>query len=464
MRWVAIASAVAAITGYVVILIATTTLGAERFELFNVFWGLFFTLNGIVMGLMHETTRGVRAMARPDDETWERERSHGQDDEAVLEAFEAEELEDASVSAEARAADLALARASNASGINPVKTSITISLVIGTLVLATSPLWAPALLPAQYGATATGLLTVAITLTTVQAVFSGVLSAIGRWRAYAILTMIESFGRVIVALIATLLSDPVTGFLVATVTGMISSPIIMLTPVGRRALSAHTDVSLRSFLSRGGQSMLAASAAAVLVVGFPVLIKATRPETDPVLLSNLLLAVTLTRAPILTPITSFQSAIVVYFVDRFRQGRRVLLIPIAAVLGIAIVGAGLAWLVGPPIIELMGRGFTVGGHVLAALTFVAGVTGCLYLSGAAVLARERHGVYVAGWWTATIVAIVVLLVTPGVLDAVVLALGLGPLLGVLVHLIFGMGPVTRDNETVPEPSTEPEREAAEHAR
>lgn len=462
MRWVAIASLVAAITGYVVILIATTTLGAERFELFNVFWGLFFTLNGIVMGLMHETTRGVRAVARPDDAVRDEERSYGAHDETILEAIEAEELADAASHDEAHAADLALTRATRAPGINPVPVSLAIALVIGLVVLAASPLWAPALLPAQYGPTATALLTIAITLTTVQAVFSGVLSGIGRWRAYAILTMIESFGRVIVALVATLLSDPVTGFLIATVTGMISSPIIMLTPVGRRAMSARTDVSLASFLARGGQSMLAASAAAVLVVGFPVLIKATRPGVDPVLLSNLLLAVTLTRAPILTPITSFQSAIVVYFVDRFRQGRRVLLIPIAAVLGIAVIGAGLAWLIGPPIISLMGRGFTVGGHVLAALTFVAGVTGCLYLSGAAVLARERHGIYVAGWWTATVVAVIVLLVTPGVLDGVVLALGLGPLLGVLVHLMFGMGPVRSSDSVALTPRTD--REASHHAR
>lgn len=435
MRWVAVSSLVAGIAGYVVILFATTTLGAERFEVFNVFWGLFFTLQGIVQGLMHETTRGVRALARPEDVVSETDELEGPDGEIVegyvegQEPTSREELE-----AAAEATEIA-ARAGEA---RPIAIGLAAALVVAGLMLATSVLWAPVILPEPQRALGVALIVIAGGMTTVQAVFAGLLSGVGRWRAYSVLMMIEAVVRVAVAAVAAALGDPVAGFLYATVAGVVAGPLIMLTPAGRAVLRAHTDVGAGRFLRNGIQAMLAASAAAVLVVGFPVLIKMTKPDADPVLLSNLLLAVTLTRAPILMPITSFQNAIVVYFVDRRERGRSVVLRPVAAVLAISAVGALLAWLVGPPIIELMGRGFSVGGQVLAALTFVAGLTGCLFISGSAVLARDRHGVYVAGWWIASAIATAVLVLVEQPTAAVVLALGIGPLLGSAFHVLVGM--------------------------
>lgn len=437
MRWVGISSIVAGIAGYVVILFATQTLGAERFEIFNVFWGLFFTLQGVVQGLMHETTRGVRALSRPEDVVSPTDELEGPDG-ALLDEYE--EGVDRPVEVESAEAQAATANAQRGEGIRPLGIGGVVGLIAGGLVLATSPLWASAILPEGQRALGVALLAAAVAMASVQAVFAGLLSGIGRWRAYAVLMMIDALARVAVAAVATMLGDPVTGFLIATIAGVIAGPIIMLTPAGRSVLGARTDVGAGQYLARSAQAMLAASAAAILVVGFPVLIKATRPGADPTLLSNLLLAVTLTRAPILMPITSFQNAIVVYFVDRRDKGRGVVLRPVAVVLAIAAIGAALAWIAGPPIIELMGRGFSVGGNVLAALTFVAGLTGCLFITGSAVLARDRHGIYVAGWWVASGVAIAALLLTPGLVVGVCLALGVGPLAGSLVHVLFGLRP------------------------
>ncbi|GGA73609.1 membrane protein [Pseudoclavibacter endophyticus] len=427
MRWVAFSSVFAGLSGYAIILLATSTFGADhRFEIFNVFWGLFFALHGILLGIMHETTRAVRVSTGGADA--------GDDPTADLLLTDPVRAEQTARRRDERA--------------RPLPVAFGIGLVTGGLVAATSPLWAWNLLGAM-APLGVALASVALTLVAVQAVLFGLLSGSGRWSRYGKLLCVEALARIGVAGIAIVSGDPLAGFLYATVAGVVVVPVILLLPGTRTLVSLRADVRRGELARRTLGAMLAASAAAMLVVGFPVLIKAARPDTDPVVMSNLLLAVTLTRAPILMPITSFQNAIVVYFVDRASHGRRVLLGPCGIVFGVAVIGSLLAWLIGEPIIAFMGEGFSVGGQVLAALTFAAGFTGMLFVTGSAVLARERHGVYVAGWWTASIAAAVLLVVVPGAVVATVLALSAGPLAGALVHVAFGMRRPAGGAEQVP---------------
>lgn len=416
MRWVAFSSIFAGLSGYAIILLATQTLGSgAQFEAFNVYWGLYFALHGVLLGIMHETTRAVRAASGTDRE--------GGDPTAA--SLMTEPLDD---DERARRAD---------EGARPLPIAIVIGLCMGALVAVSSPLWADRLLGGD-ALLGVPLAAVALALVAVQGALFGLLSGSGSWSIYGKLLCVEALARILIAIVAVVSGYPLEGFLFATVAGVLVVPVTLFLPTTSRALRLRADVRAGEFVRRCISAMLAASAAAVLVVGFPVLIKASRPDTDPVVLSNLLLAVTLTRAPILMPITSFQNAIVVYFVDRLARGRRVVFVPIAMVLGLATIGAVLAWLVGPPIIQIMGEGFAVGGQVLAALTFAAGFTGALYVTGSAVLARERHTVYVVGWWIASAVAIAILLLVPGVVVATALALSVGPAIGATVHVLAGM--------------------------
>lgn len=419
MRWVAFSSVFAGITGYLVILLASSTFGAdERFRTFNVFWGLFFMVYGTLQGLMHETTRGVRSSLA---------RQESGDDPT------ADDLLTEPVTGDAVATELE-------QRARPFRISLAFGAVAAGVVLASSPLWIRIVqIEPQYQALAIVLMTVSTALGAVQSVYFGLLSGSGKWRMFGILLSLEALARILVTLLALVLSDQVAGFLFATVAGVIVTPLaILLSPLGRSVIALRADVRTKEFVRRGLHSIVAASAASILVVGFPVFMSAARPGDDHVVISNLLLAVTLTRAPVLVPITSFQNAIVVYFVDRVRRGRRVVWAPVGIVLGVASLGAVLAWLVGPPIMAIMGKGFGVGGEVLAALTFAAGFTGALYVTGSAVLARERHGAYVAGWLIASGIAIVLLVVVPGALVATVLALTIGPATGATFHVLVGM--------------------------
>ena len=451
MRWVAFSTIFAGITGYLVIFLATSTLGADRFDSFNVFWAMFFAISGIVQGLMHETTRGVRVAAVAD----EGPQMVDENDNGIPDADELVVSESAtgttvieSLSPEEIAADQRRRLAARGShrvdpeslrfAARPLGVGLGLGLVIGAALAATSPLWAPMLLPPEHRGLGTALIAVSTVLLAVQAALAGLLSGTGRWRGFGMLLTVEAALRLLVAAIAIGLGDPMAGFLYATVAGVLATPATLLSPPGLAVMRLRTDVPVRTFLSRSAGAMVAASAAAVLVVGFPVILQATRPGTEPIVLSNLLLAVLLTRAPILTPITSFQNALVVHFVNRAADGRRAVALPVAGVLAIGLVGAFFAWFLGPPIIEFMGEGFTIGGEVLAVLTFAASLTGALYVTGAAALARERHGHYVAGWWLASLLSIAVLIAVPQIVTATQLALLIGPAAGLAYHILVGM--------------------------
>ena len=453
MRWVAFSTIFAGITGYLVIYLATSSLGAGKFDGFNVMWGLFFAISGIVQGLMHETTRGVRAATTGDRELIDENDNGIHDaDELVLsdsstgttvfEVLTPEEI--AADRARRAAADAAVADAApdataDAATVRPLFVTTFVGLGFAAALAATSWWWGPALLPKGEVGLGIVLICVSTFLLTVQAGLAGLLSGTGRWRPFGMLLTAEAALRVLVAGAAVASEGSMAGFMYATVAGVIATPIalVVATPC-REVMRMHADVGLRRFLRNGASAMAAAAGASLLVVGFPVLMRATRADADPVVLSNLLLAVLLTRAPILTPITSFQNALVVHFVDRRDQGMRALLAPSAIVIAVGLVGAFLAWLLGPTIFELMGDGFQIGGDLLAALTFAASITGLLYVTGAATLARERHGQYVIGWWVAAIVSIVLLLVVPGLVAATVAALVVGPAAGVLTHILIGL--------------------------
>lgn len=424
MRWVTFSSAFAALAGYAIILLATQTLGAARFEVFNVFWGLFFAILCTLQGIMHETTRAVRAALTGEQAPAGDAPAPGTEN-ADRARRGTEGVQDA--------------QGERGAGARPLRIAGFIGACAGALIAMTGPLWGPIILEGGRVLFGVVLLSLAAALAAAQSALGGLLSGSGRWGAFGRLLTLEAAARIIVAGIAVVSGDPITGFMIATVAGLVATPLYLLLPAGRAVRGLRADVPAGVFLRRCGQAMLAASATSLLVVGFPVIIGSVLAGADPIVLGNLLLAVTLTRAPILTPLTSFQNAIVVYFVDRAALGRRAAWLPLAAVLGVAALGAALAWFLGPPIIALMGRDFSVGGMVLAALTLAAGFTGSLFITGSAVLARERHGVYLAGWWTATIIAIAILALVPGAVMATVLALSAGPAAGALVHLFAGLG-------------------------
>lgn len=405
MRYLTLATAIAGISGFVVIIVAAWALGddADLTTDFNAYWGLFFAGTGVLTGFMQETTRAVSVSRR--DETGKTAGGTDVDKQDYA---------------------------------RPLLVAAGIALLAGVLIAVTAPAWMHLVLGTHQGI-GVGLLAVGLASYAMQAAVSGVLSGCQLWRQYAVLVAVDSGIRMVIAIIAWLAGWGILAFLVITVVGAGTWVFIAASSSKVRATlrSAVTDVSPREFLRQGGTAMAASGATAVLITGFPTLVRVTNPDStgQAVTAAAVIYAVTLTRAPLLVPLQQFQSAIIVRFVRHQGHPFAALAAPVGLVWAVGLTGSGAAWLLGPWLMETILRNeiFAVPGHLLAAFTLGAACTGTLMVTGAAAIAVNRHDFYLSGWIVATVVAVSLLLGPWELATAAALALIVGPLSGLFIH-------------------------------
>ena len=119
------------------------------------------------------------------------------------------------------------------------------------------------------------------------------------------------------------------GYLWATVAGSIAWLILLVaSPATRAAARLLTPGGTVTFLRGASHSIAAAGASAILVMGFPVLLKATSGDLGATG-GVVILAVTLTRAPLLVPLTAMQGNLIAHFVDQRTDRLRALVAPAA---------------------------------------------------------------------------------------------------------------------------------------
>ncbi|RNE48989.1 hypothetical protein [Corynebacterium alimapuense] len=394
MRSLGLATVFAALAGFIVIYVASWTLGNDGYAAFQAYWGLFFAATGFLDGLMQETTRAVAASRQ----------------------------------------------SGRVGGGRPWRLGLLVAgcALVGASVLGV--LWLPTLIRGQADtSTATAFFIFGLVSYAFQSVLSGILSGLGLWRNYAWLVALDSGIRLLLALVAWRLGGGLSAFMLITVIGALSWLLILAaSPTVRSRLLAPVDVDQQVLLRRVGSAMLATGASATLITGYPVFVQSTSaPDAGTVVtVAGIINAVTLTRAPILVPLQRFQSALIVRFVNQRDRLIGALVAPVFAVLGVGLLGGGVAWLSGPWILENFFReGLQVPGGILAILTFASACTGTLMVTGTAALAAEEHRAYVLGWMSASAVTFGVLWLAPWPLAATVCAsLIIGPLIGCLVHL------------------------------
>ncbi|KAA0917940.1 polysaccharide biosynthesis protein [Dietzia sp. ANT_WB102] len=396
LRALTLATVFAAASGYLIMVIVGRSLGPADYRLFASYWGAFFALGGVANGLMQETTRAVRA-------------ARGGQSPAPF-----------------------------GPRVRLLPAGLMLGLGLAAAVLLSWPAW-PTLGLATHSGAGVAIMAVGILGFALQAATAGALSGTERWGMYAVLLTVDATLRLAVAGVAWWLGDAGLGFAVATVAGTLTwALLVAFSAATRAALRSALDVGRSAFWRHTGSAMLASAGTSALVVGFPVFVTATARESDSApLVGAVILAITLTRAPLLVPLTSFQSAIIVYFVERRARGVRALAAPLGLVTAVGVAGAGAAWLIGPWLIGLLFEDeFVLPGPVLAALTAASLGTAALMITGNAALAFGHHLLYNAGWWVAVVAAAVLLLALPGTVDArSAIALLAGPGFGVALHLL-----------------------------
>ena len=384
------ATAVTAVCGYAVVYLAARDLAPAGFSVFAVFWGAFGLVTGSANGLLQETTREVRS---------------------------------------AGYADVLPGRRTH-----PLRVAGIVGIVAAVLIAGSSPLWSGwVFTDARW--LSVGLLSVGLAGFCLHATLLGMLAGTSRWTQYGALMVTDAVIRVAVAAATVLVGWNLVGFLWATVAGALAWLImIVASPTTRAAARLLTPGGTATFLRGAAHSITAAGAGAILVMGFPVLLKVTSTQLG-AQGGVIILAVTLTRAPLLVPLTAMQGNLIAHFVDERNKRLRALIRPVLLVGAIGAVGMLAAGLVGPWLLRIgFGSDYRASSALLAWLTAGALAIAMLTLTGAATVAAALQRAYALGWVCATVASALLLLLPLPLQTRTVVALCCGPLVGIGVHL------------------------------
>ena len=397
MARVGTATAVTALCGYAVIYLAARDLAPSGFSVFGVFWGAFGLVTGAAFGLLQETTREIRSTGYVSDS-------------AVLPVPDQPRT-------------------------HPLRVAALIGVAAAVVIVGSSPLWSGRVfVEARWLSVA--LLSVGLAGFCLHTTLLGMLAGTNQWTHYGALMVTDAVMRVTVAAATVVLGWRLTGFLWATVAGAVAWLIMLVaSPTARAAARLVTPGGTATFLRGAAHSITAAGAGAILVMGFPVLLKLTSTELG-AQGGVIILAVTLTRAPLLVPLTAMQGNLIAHFVDERSDRIRALMAPAAIIGGIGAVGVVAAGVVGPWLLRVaFGPQYEASGALLAWLTGAAVAIAMLTLTGAAAVAAALHRAYALGWVGATAASGLLLLLPLSLQTRTVVGLLCGPVVGIGVHLV-----------------------------
>ena len=388
---VAGASLWSALVSYLVMAMAAWALSKDDATLLLTFLAVLFATYGVMSGVALEVTRSVAAAARDN----------------------------------------------RADGPPLWQVAAVVSSVGVLAVLAVSPLLTSRVLHQGGDAWPVGVLVIAVAAYGMHCVLAGAYSGASRWRDAAAVIAGEATLRLLATVAVVAVAASVSSMGAASACGAAAWLLLLgMSRTSRSALHLRADCRGPVLARRVTAALVAQGASAVLVVGFPILLAATTSRSEYASAAPFLLAISLTRAPVLLPLNALQGVAVSHLVRAGSGLGRLLLRLLALVAGVGVVAAAAAWVIGPFLLRSMfGPTYVVEGVVLAALTIAAAGTAALTLTGACAQALASHGWYLAGWLVAVATCVLLLQVEGTMEWRGCLALGVAPVAGLAVHVL-----------------------------
>lgn len=380
------ATAIAGASGYAMLAVIAANKQPADYVSFSVFWSTLYLVISALSGVQQEIARGTRPRAT-------------------------------SVASPSR------------------RFAIVCSLGIAGLVLLTAPLWVGVVFPTEGWHLVVPLAIGAASYISV-AVLCGTMYGLGLWRAVSFMVSIDALLRLTCVSVLLVFTTDTTALAWGIVLPFPVTPLLLWLFVRRSIVGRSVlDVGYRTLTWNVAHTVVAATATGVLVSGYPLIIKAASPQIEDAALGPLLFAITLVRAPLIIVFLSLQSFLVVFFRGKSNRAESSFAVLTAAVIVVTAIFSVAAWLIGPFALSIFGSGYAVSSAVLAGLVATSGVLALLCISGPLALARSHHGIFTAGWLVAAALSVLALFLPTDLASRMLLSLAIGPLVGVLVHLI-----------------------------
>lgn len=386
-----IATAIAGVASYAVTVLVPNRIGLAEYAIFAVFWSSIYLVVGALGGIQQEVTRATLQAAPGSSPRASRARRFG----------------------------------------------IIAGILVFVTVAATAPLWARSVFPTE-GWNLVWPLAVGAASYVMVAVLAGSLYGVTAWVPLALMISVDALLRLICLSITLTLTRDIVALAWAVaapfpVTLLVLWPIIRGSIVGRSQL----DVGYRALSWNVARTVVAASATAVMVSGFPLLLGLTSGTESRGVLGMFIVAITLTRAPLIVIAMSLQSYLIVHFRDNALHFWRhfVGILGLAMAAGALLAAAG--WLLGPAVYHfLFPDKLQPDGPFFAILVGSSVLVAALCITAPAVLARSNHLIYSVGWVAAALATIVALALPLDFASRTITALLVGPSVGLIIHGAF----------------------------
>lgn len=393
------AVAVSSIAGYALLAVVGRTLTTSEFALFMSFWGLLFGL--------------ASSMSMVEQEAARQSAGHEKDHSAPI---------------------------------------LRVAVAAGAIATAAAALTlVPAISERFYGdaESGMGLLVVAATVGfAAQFMVRGLLMGSDDIRNYSGLVVAEPLARLGLLLVVWFTVGITLGSAAAAVAVGAFAWIGWIGPARRllRSNAVQAGFGLRSWLDplrRAGSLMLGAALNAALITGYTTLVTAFSGGAPGAAGGAVFAALTVSRVPLLfvAPLQALAVPTILRWQkdasNTLKDAHRLLLTAAAGTVAIGLVGALVAWFIGPWAVQIaLGAKYVVSPATMAALVFSACILGLLQLASTALIAFGSYRWMTIVWATATGTTAIWLLLSPfGIVVSTVVGALVGPLVGVCLAMV-----------------------------